>query len=500
MKKSRLRVRGGFRLIIWSMILLSAVFLLIRFAVLSFSADVGQAKGSIKDSILADLSIRVVESGSSFIKYTAKGEGEEDDYSFPMNLVANKFKLSEYMEDNSLQTVMAKESSSSSNIDNPFHIDNYGANEVIGSDQMEEVETGNNLDQDENIVVDTDTNQNSNSIGYYKTTEGVLTKEYILSNGAYHTSSDWEDMLLANSSSDGNISDDTLDHLKIGIEKGDIDSLKIEDDTKSVSDNSVETMQTNSGVEYTLDMLKDTGFLVRNFYIVDEATKVTDKLFDADKLLGEDMKIKQGNELPQILIYHTHSQEAYIDSRENNEADSVVGVGTYLTNILRDQYGYNVIHDTSCYDIVDGVLDRNVAYNMAEEGIVKILKDNPSIEVVIDLHRDGAPARVTTIDGKETAQIMLFNGLSRNETGPITYLDNPYLQDNLAFSLQLQLKSLALESGLFYKNYLHCYRYNLHVRPKSILMELGTNFNTVQSAKNAMAPFAQVLDAVLQGE
>lgn len=500
MKKSRLRVRGRFRLIVWSMILLSTVFLLIRFAVLSFSTDLGQANGSIKDSIIANLSIRLVESGSSFIEYTAKGEEDEDDYSFPINLVANKFKLPAYLEGNSLRTVMAKESSSAINIDNPFHIDNDGVNEVVGSDQMEEGEAGNNLDQDENIVVDTDINQNSNSIGYYKIAEGVLTKEYILSNGAYHNSSDWENMLLADFSSDGDISVSTSENLKIGIEKGDIDSLPVEDDTKSESDNSVETMQTNSGVEYTLDMLKDTGFLVRNFYIVDKATKVTDKLFDADKLLGKDMTIKQGNELPQILILHTHCHEAYIDSRENNPADSVVGVGTYLTNILRDQYGYNVIHNTTCYDIIDGVLDRNHAYDMALEGTEKILKENPSIEIVIDIHRDGGPKRVTTIDDKETAQIMLFNGLCRNEAGPLTDLDNPYLQDNLAFSLQLQLKSLALEPGLFYKNYLNCWRYNLHVQPKTILMELGTDFNTLQSAKNAMGPFAKVLDAVLQGE
>jgi stage II sporulation protein P len=249
-----------------------------------------------------------------------------------------------------------------------------------------------------------------------------------------------------------------------------------------------------------MDQLKDINFLVRNFYIVDKSTKVTDKLFDAEILLSKDMTIKQKNDAPQILIYHTHSQEAYIDSRPGKEADTVVGVGSYLTKILKEQYGYNVIHDKTPYDIVDGKEDRNVAYTMAEKGLEKILSENPSIEVVIDIHRDDGSARVVEINGEKSAQVMLFNGLSRNQSGPITYLDNPNLQDNLAFSLQLQMKSLNLHPGLFIRNYLRNYRYNMHFRQKSLLMELGTDRNTLESAKNAMKPFAQILDAVLEGK
>jgi stage II sporulation protein P len=217
-------------------------------------------------------------------------------------------------------------------------------------------------------------------------------------------------------------------------------------------------------------------------------------------MLDMDMTLKQKNEKPQILIYHTHSQEGYADSRAGVQEDTVVGIGNYLTNILQDEYGYNVIHDKSCYDVVDGKLDRNKAYNYARDGIEKILKDNPTIEVVIDLHRDGGSKRIVNINGQDTAQIMLFNGLCRDQDGPLTRLDNPYIQDNLAFSLKLQMKSIELYPGLFYKNYLHAYRYNLHERPKSILMELGTNYNTIQSAKNAMEPFASILDEVLKGE
>lgn len=177
-----------------------------------------------------------------------------------------------------------------------------------------------------------------------------------------------------------------------------------------------------------------------------------------------------------------------------------MGIGDLLAEILEEKYGYNVIHDRSVYDLVDGKLDRNQAYNYARKSIKKILDKHPSIEVVIDLHRDGAKKRSTYIKGEETAQIMLLNGLSRNQNGPISRLDNPYLQDNLAFSLQLQLKSLELYPGLLYKNYLQAYRYNLDLRPKSILMELGTHKNSLKSAKNAIEPFADILNAVLKGE
>jgi stage II sporulation protein P len=217
-------------------------------------------------------------------------------------------------------------------------------------------------------------------------------------------------------------------------------------------------------------------------------------------MLSKDMKIKQKNDAPQILIYHTHAHEGYIDSRPNNFDDTVVGVGDYLAKYLKEKYNYNVIHDTTAYDVKNGAVNRDVAYTNAEDGLAKILAKYPTIEVVVDLHRDEGASRTVVINGKETAKIMLFNGLCRDQNGPITYLDNPNLQDNLAFSLQMQLKSLDLYPGLFIRNYLKSFRFNMHVRPKCLLVELGTENNTLLSAKNAMEPFAKVLDSVLQGK
>ena len=106
---------------------------------------------------------------------------------------------------------------------------------------------------------------------------------------------------------------------------------------------------------------------------------------------------------------------------------TIVGVGDRLTEILRDTYGFNVIHHTQVYDMIDGELDRNKAYTLAAPDIQQILDENPSIEVVIDLHRDGVDGQkfVKDINGKPTAQIMFFNGLSRTaRNGAIDYLPN----------------------------------------------------------------------------
>ena len=89
------------------------------------------------------------------------------------------------------------------------------------------------------------------------------------------------------------------------------------------------------------------------------------------------------------MIYHSHSQEEFIDSVPGDPSTTIVGVGDYLTTLLRDTYGYNVIHVTDTFDIVDGKLDRDKAYTYAQERISRILEENPSVEVVIDLHRDG---------------------------------------------------------------------------------------------------------------
>ena len=230
---------------------------------------------------------------------------------------------------------------------------------------------------------------------------------------------------------------------------------------------------------------------------MDNTTTVDSELLDVKQLLGKDMTLKKNVEGPQILIYHTHSQEGYKDSIPGDAATSVVGVGDYLETLLEQNYGIEVLHHKGVYDLPS----RDNAYSSALPNIEKVLQENPTIEVVIDLHRDGiAEDRhlVTEVNGKPTAKIMFFNGLSKTTSqGDLTYLPNPYIADNLALSFQMQLTAAEYYPGLTRKIYLKGYRYNLHLCPKSILVEVGAQTNTFEEAKNAMEPLADILGKVL---
>ena len=219
-----------------------------------------------------------------------------------------------------------------------------------------------------------------------------------------------------------------------------------------------------------------------------------------EKLLGMDMTLPQEGDGPQILIYHTHSQEAFADSVPGDVNTGIVGVGECLTKILTEQYGYRVLHNTGQYDVET----RDNAYSRALPAVEQILAENPSIQVIIDLHRDEVAEEtklVTDIQGRPTARFMFFNGLSRTrKTGDIDYLANENQEANLAFSFQMQLKAAEYYPGLTRRIYLKGYRYNMHLRPRTLLVELGAQNNTVEEAINACDPLAHILDMVLKGE
>lgn len=257
-------------------------------------------------------------------------------------------------------------------------------------------------------------------------------------------------------------------------------------------------------IDLSPEKLADFDYLTSHFFIVDSGTQTNADQLNAADFLNMDMTIDHEAEDPQILIYHSHSQEAFADSMAGKRADTIVGVGDYLAKILTDTYGYEVLHIDEAFDMESGDLDRNKAYDYAREYLVPLLEKNPQIEVIIDLHRDGVSSDrklVANINGKDTAKIMFYNGLSYTVSqGQVGYLPNPYIEENLGFSFQL-----AYRAALYYPDfnrgiYLAGLRYNLHLRPKSILLEAGAQTNTVQEVKNAMEPFAMLLDMVLQGK
>lgn len=258
----------------------------------------------------------------------------------------------------------------------------------------------------------------------------------------------------------------------------------------------------SSAVTYSLEQLSDFEFLVSNCYLVDSSTSVNPDELNAQNLLSMDMTVDLSGEDYKVLIYHTHGSEAFADSIPGVTEDTVIGVGDELTKLL-ESYGIKVYHDRNVYDMIDGELDRSYAYDLSGDAVDEILAEYPSIEVVIDLHRDGVREDlhlVTDINGLPTAQIMFVNGVSRlNVNGDIDYLYNPNKISNLAFSLQMYLEGKATYGDLMRRIYIRGYCFNLDKMPRAALIEVGAQTNTVQEAKNAMIPLADIIYKVLTG-
>lgn len=268
-------------------------------------------------------------------------------------------------------------------------------------------------------------------------------------------------------------------------------------------DKSEETRQASvPTMDLSMERLNDFEYLVSNFYTVDSVTYINPSELNASELLGKDLRIDLSTGGSKILIYHTHSQETFADS-DNDPSTSIVGIGRYLTEILNNKYKIPTMHHEGVYDLINGKLDRSEAYEFAKPEVEQILAENPSIEVVIDLHRDGVADTthlVTEINGKPTAQIMFFNGLSRTRVnGDLAGMVNPYLQDNLAFSLQMKIAAETKYPGFARRNYLRGYKYNMDLMPRMLLIEAGAQTNTVEEMRNAMEVLADLLNSVLTG-
>ena len=302
-----------------------------------------------------------------------------------------------------------------------------------------------------------------------------------------------------------------VSHLPVNITEADKDSEDKEDDNKENTEDKEEAAAVPTispvapaviGTIYNRAQLSDFDFLIRKFYAVELNTTVNNQILNVSNMLDKDMSLEiNEKKTPQILIYHTHASEAYKDSRPGVTEDTVVGMGEYLATILERDYGYEVLHVTTAFDSLNGEIDRSMAYAYAEGALDGILATYPDIEVIIDLHRDGVNEDVhlvTEYNGKKAAKIMFVNGISRLENESISYLYNPYIADNLAFSFQLQLKGEAYFPNLMRRIIIKAYRYNLHYEPRSVLVELGAQTNTVEEARNSVELLAVMLGEVLK--
>ena len=272
--------------------------------------------------------------------------------------------------------------------------------------------------------------------------------------------------------------------------------------TNTDAKEAINTIET-TGITYDYNDLYDVSFLTQNCFNISASAVVYPEEINPETMLSMDTTIDLQSDDVKVLIYHTHGTEAFADSREGVVEDTVIGLGDELARILTEEYGINVYHDKTAYDYVEGSLNRERSYEYSSTGVDEILAQYPSIEMIIDVHRDGVKEDVRLvqqINGKNCAKLMFVNGVSRlTSTGDLAYLENPYKKENIAFGFALHLKGKELYGDLMRKNYISGYRYNLNKMPKAALVEVGAQTNTVEEARNSMEPLAAIIYRVISG-
>ena len=228
---------------------------------------------------------------------------------------------------------------------------------------------------------------------------------------------------------------------------------------------------------------------------------------DKQALLTRPSALSLSDDGPAVLIVHTHSSEAYTMEagfeypesdalRTLDERYSVIRVGDEIADILTEA-GISVLHDTQPNDYPN----YNGAYERMRQTIEGYLAEYPSIQMVLDIHRDAAedadgnPVALTAeADGEACAELMLVVGT--DEGG----LSHPDWQENLANALKIQTLLNRSAPGLCRNLNLRTERFNQHETPGSLLVEVGASGNTLAEALRSARILGQALAVFLRGQ
>lgn len=246
--------------------------------------------------------------------------------------------------------------------------------------------------------------------------------------------------------------------------------------------------------EQDSDLVASNQILVRNF---------TKHQINIDELLKKPLKLDFSKKGPKVLIYHTHTSESYIlkesdlgkkdvPSFSSNPRQNVVRVGEELARELKKR-GIETLHNGTVHD-----KHRSSAYSVSIETLKSYQKSHPSIQVFIDLHRDGLDETkklrlVKEINGKNAAQIMFVVGADGS-------LPHSEWKENLKFVLKLQQKLNEKYPGLARPVWIVAKRYNQQVSNQAILVEVGGDGNLLSECFESTKYLAEVLEEVMAGK
>ncbi len=204
----------------------------------------------------------------------------------------------------------------------------------------------------------------------------------------------------------------------------------------------------------------------------------TGKSFDIPQLLNSPLSYQADTKNYKVLLVHTHTTECYFpNDRSNNAEENMIAVGKEFQTIL-EQNGIPTLHITTVHDV-----PYTTSYKKSLESVTNALKEYPSIEVVIDLHRDaiyganGEKVRpIANLNGTDYAQVMLVCGT--DEGG----LPHPDWKENLSFAMKVQSNMEENYPNLARPLDLRKERFNTHTTKKSVIFEIGSHGNTLEEA------------------
>lgn len=245
-----------------------------------------------------------------------------------------------------------------------------------------------------------------------------------------------------------------------------------------------------------------SGMKYENFY-VKNATSFNLNISDFLSQIPDIQNVK--TESPKVLILHTHTTESYMDvdqgfyyesfyPRSSDDSKNVTQVGNAIASKLKNS-GIGVIHDITHHDEPS----YNGSYSRSAETINKNLQKYPSIQVVLDIHRDaigdnenGKIKPTFVVNGKKAAQIMILSGCDMDAS-----LGFPDWQYNLRLALRLQQKTETMFPGMTRAMSFGEFRYNMNCTHGSILIEVGTDSNTLDEAVYSGSMLGEALSEVL---
>lgn len=230
----------------------------------------------------------------------------------------------------------------------------------------------------------------------------------------------------------------------------------------------------------------------------------TSQSVDVAALAAAPIEIELPDQGPQILIMHTHGSEAYTQdgedvyeetdpARTTDERCNMIRVGDEMEQVFTEM-GLKVIHDRNLYDYPA----YNGAYDRSKEAVEQYLKDYPTIQIVLDVHRDALVANdgtiyktVTQVDGTKAAQILLVVGT--DDGG----LNHPQWRKNLTLAVKIQQTMNSLWPTLARPITLRTSRFNQQLTTGSLLVEVGSHGNTLQEALSGARLFARAAGQIL---